>query len=495
VFRYLQVTKFNKDLTIMGTIRTIAKNSLFYFIGQVGSCILSFFFFMQAARYLGAGDFGILSFALALAAIFGAFSDLGLRQIATREVARDKSLAAKYLANVAGIKIILVVIVSAGLVILVNILNYPQKTRYVVYLIGLSIVFNAFIQMFYAIFQANEKMEFESVGNILRNSLLLVSALLVITTHSSVLALALLYPAVDLLILVYAAGIYLWKFGKLRIEVDISFLKPTLKHALPFGLTTIFGMIYHWIGTVMLSTMKGDVVVGWYSAAYRIVFVLLLMPVAFDMAVFPVMSRLYVSSHDSLKLMCEKGFKYMTFISIPIGIGGTLLADRIILLVFGSEYSNSVIALKILIWSAVLIFMGVPFSTVLNSTNRQLVLAKVVGVSVILNVFLNLVLIPKYGLFGASISSVVSIFLLSVLVIGVVGYRLGYRVSLLEILKSILKAVISGVIMGLFILCFNRVNLFLLLVLSVSFYFLSLYFIGGFDRLDLAVVKGLTARR
>lgn len=478
----------------MGTVRTIAKNSLFYFTGQVASCILSFFFFMQAARYFGAGNFGILSFALALAAIFGAFNDLGLRQITTREVAKDKSLAGKYLANITGMKIILTMVVSTGLVVTVNLLNYPQTTRYVVYFIGISIVFTAFIQMFYGLFQAHEKMEFESLGIVLRNSLLVVSATLVITMQASVLKLAMLYPVVDLLILIYAAGIYLWKFGKLRIEIDTSFLKQTLRHALPFGLTAIFGMTNHWLSTVMLSMMKGDVVVGWYSAAYRIVFVLLLIPVAFDAAVFPVMSRLFVSSHDSLKIMCEKGFKYLTFLGIPVGIGGTLLADKIILLIFGPDYSNSATAFKILIWAAVFIFMGTPFSSMLNSTNKQMTLAKLVGLASFCNVMGNLLLVPNFGYIGASISMVLSMFVIFAGTV-IATSKTGCKIHILSIAGPVVTAFGSGLAMGLAIICFQNLSIFLLVFVAPIIYFAVIFATKGFDRADFNLFKKLAFRQ
>ena len=91
-------------------------------ISQIASYILGFFFIMYTARYLGAAGFGInpflkrkrlrkmlrsLSFALAFTGIFGVFSDLGLSTLVVREVARDKSLAKKYLGNIAVMGLIL----------------------------------------------------------------------------------------------------------------------------------------------------------------------------------------------------------------------------------------------------------------------------------------------------------------------------------------------------------------------------------------------------
>jgi O-antigen/teichoic acid export membrane protein len=81
----------------MNTIQRIAKNTGVLLFSQIASYILGFFFVIYTTRYLGADGFGILSFALAFTGIIGVFSDLGLRQLTVREVARDKSLASKYL--------------------------------------------------------------------------------------------------------------------------------------------------------------------------------------------------------------------------------------------------------------------------------------------------------------------------------------------------------------------------------------------------------------
>jgi O-antigen/teichoic acid export membrane protein len=92
----------------MNTVQRIAKNTGVLLASQIASYILGLFFIMYTARYLGAEGLGILSFALAFTGIFGVFADLGLSTLTIREVARDKSLAGKYLGNVAVMKVILV---------------------------------------------------------------------------------------------------------------------------------------------------------------------------------------------------------------------------------------------------------------------------------------------------------------------------------------------------------------------------------------------------
>ena len=141
-------------------------------VAQVVSYLLAFLYTMYTARYLGPASFGILSFALAFIGIFAVFGDLGLSPLTVREVARDKSLTSMYLVNVSLMKIILVTITFGLIALTINLMAYPQETIKVVYLLGLSVISQAFTQMFYSIFQAYERMEFQGIGQMLNAALI-----------------------------------------------------------------------------------------------------------------------------------------------------------------------------------------------------------------------------------------------------------------------------------------------------------------------------------
>jgi len=478
----------------MNTIQRIAKNTAVLLVANIISKVLGFFYVMYSARYLGAEGFGILSFALAFTGIFGVLTDLGLGPLTVREVARDKSLAKKYLNNISVMKTILVIITFALIVIVINLLGYPEQTIKVVYLISLSVVFNSFTRMFYSIFRAFEKMEYQSLGQILNSVLMLVGALFAISQSFSVIGFASLYFMISVAVLVYSFVVTIWKFAKPKLEVDWSFWKPTIKEALPFGLTGISGMLYTYTDTIMLSLMKGDEVVGWYNAAYRLMLVLIFIPGVINMAIFPSMSRFYISSKNYLKLMYEKYFKFMFMIGIPIGIGTTLLADRIILLIFGIGYTQSIIALQVLIWTMVLTFTGAAFVKLFESINRQIVITKMSGICVIVNIALNLFLIPKFSYVGASVATVLT----EVILVGsifIFAYKFGYGIQGKKIMKSILKVMFSSLIMGTFIWYFKSLNLFILIILAILFYLIMIYIIKGINYEDVQMFKRIIKPR
>ena len=469
----------------MTTIQRIAKNTGVMFSAQIMSSIIGFFFIMYTARYLGADGFGILSFALAFTGIFGVFADIGLHPVTVREVARDKSLAGKYLGNIGVIKIILVIITFGLIALTINLLGYPRQTIKVVYLIALSVMFISFTGMFNSIFQAFEKMEYVSVGRILNSIFLLSGALFAINQGFSVVGFASLYFFVSAIVFGYSTLVCVWKFVLPKVEVDWKFWKPTLKEAYPFLLASIFSIIAFKIDIIMLSMMKGDVVVGWYSAAYKLIEVSMFIPAAFVGSIYPVLSNFHISSQESLKLTYQKSFKYLSIVGLPIAVGTTILADKIILIIYQSEFAQSIIALQILIWVIPIIFLTYLFGTMLSSINKQIISMKIIFIATIANIGLNLLLIPRYSYVGASMATVITELIPLILCF----YFISKFIYKIQIHKVFAKPIIASITMGSFILFFNNMNLFLLICISTILYFGILILLRTFSKEEFNLFK------
>ncbi len=330
-------------------------------------------------------------------------------------------------------------------------------------------------------------MEYQSLGQILQGLLMFAGVFIIIEYGFGVLGFAFVYFLSSFIILLYIFIVYIWKFSS-RMEIELDFWKPTLKEALPFGLTGISGMIYTYIDSVMLSLIHGNEVVGWYNAGYRLILVLLFIPAVINLSIFPKMSQYHISSKNSLMLINEKYFKLMLLIALPLGIGVTLLSNRIILLIFGADYLNSVIVLQIIIWTAVFTFAGAAFVKLFESINKQMIITKISAICVIVNIFLNLLLIPKYSYVGASISTTITEIILVGSIFAVTP-KIGYGINYKKTLKIILKVLIASLIMGIFIWYFQSLNLLILVCLAILLYLIILCLIKGIDNDDIALIK------
>lgn len=473
----------------MNVAQRILKNIGILSVSQIISNILILFYTIYIARYLGAEGFGILSFAIAMVGIFNILTDLGISTLTVRDVARNKSLGPKYLGNGLFIKVILAV-ASFGLIALTtNLLNNPPETVTVVYFIALSTIFGSISSFIFSIFQAHEKMEFQGIGQIL-NSVLMFSGVIIAIAYSlDVIGFSFVYFITGLASLIFALLIYVWKFSLPPIEIDRVFLRKLLKNAIPFGITGIFVTIYYWIDSVMLSIMVGNEVVGWYNASYKFIYLFLSLQSLFIISIFPVLSRFYKTSKGSLKFAFERSFKYMLIISIPIAVFVTITADKIILLIYGPGFIPSIIALQILIWTVVFMFINNVSGNFLGSIDQQITVSKVAAIGAIVNIILNILLIPKFSYVGSSYATVFTeLMILPILVYVVHNY---HYTNVSPLVKDLPKILLSSLIMSIFIIYFNYLNLFILIIASAIIYLGAIFITRTLDKEDIILIKSI----
>jgi O-antigen/teichoic acid export membrane protein len=470
----------------MNAVRTLAKNTTVLLVANIISYLLGFFTTLYTARYLGVEGFGVLSLALSITGIFAVFTDFGLSPLTTREVSRNKLLARKYIGNVIIIKILLAILTFALAILVVYILGYPQSVKTIVYLITLSIIFGSLTGIFNSIFQAFQKMEYISF-NIILNSILMITGILTVIHYGlGIIALASVYFVSSGLILILIFIIYSWKFFLPKIDIDLNFWKPTLKEASFFGLSSIFVVIYFYIDSVMLSIMIGNSAVGIYNAASKLIFVLLFIPGVFLTSIFPLMSQHFESSKNLLKMEYEKSVKYLFAIAVFIFVYGFIFADKIILIIYGTEYGASILALQMLIFVVPIIFVTSLFGNILGAINKQRIITIVAGMIALFNIIVNLILIPKYSYLGASIATVLTEGLGFILMyIYISKYFLKISVT-----QNILKTVICGILTILVIYYLKiNINWILAAILGVFIYLLILYLLKIITKEDLEILK------
>ncbi len=475
----------------MTTVKSLARNSLFLFSGQIITLVFGFFYFVYMARYLGAKDLGVLSFSLSFTLIIGLLGELSSSSLMTREISRNQSLAPKYLGSILLLKVLLSIVIFGIVSIVINILGYPEQTINVVYIITLSNVFTSLTQIFNSIFQAFERFEYQSIGLILNSSLMFIGILFSIWQNFNLIYFAFIYLIVNIITFLYSLVICLWKFSVPSLKIDWTFWKQLILESIPFWLSSVFILIYFKIDMVMLSMMKGDTVVGWYAASYRLIDALSFIPSVFMSIMYPAFSKFHVSSRDSLEFAFKKSFKLLIIIAIPIGIGTTILAERIIVLIYGIQYTPSIFALQILIWASVLSFINCTPANYLVSTDKQRNLMIFTCLGAILNIILNFVLIPFFSYKGAAIATVFTELIVGLLIV----YSI-YKIQNLLILSFdiILKSLISGSFMGVFLIIFQNYALIPLIVFAAVLYFISLYFVSGFEKEDIELFNQVLGR-
>jgi len=466
-------------------------------LAQVLSSVVAFFYMIYAARYLGPVDFGILSFAIAFTTIFAVFADFGLHAFMIRGIARERLVTDRYLFNASFIKIIMAIITFGLIAATINMLGYRGESIIAVYFLGISVVLNSFMLMYMAVYQAHEKLEYIGINQALNAILIFAGVILAIKLNMSITGFAFIYLVVSLVCLIYNIFIIRIQFSFSSIyhfagfiKFDRSLLKFMIRESIPFGFIALFACAYTWIDSVLLSTMGSEEALGWYGAAYRLVISLLFIPSALVGAVYPIMSRQHEAAISSLKITFEKSFKYLMIIALPICIGTTLLADRLIPLFYGSEFMPSASSIKILIWTIPFAFANVILGTLLYAINKQSIVTKIYFVALTTNIILNIVFIPAFSYLGVSIVKVTTECLIFVLMI-IVSYGTGYIIHIKPGLKVAAKELLAVIAMGIFIWYFDKMNLALLIIIAAAIYFAVIYILRIMDDTDIVLIKDL----
>ncbi|KKT75456.1 MAG: lipopolysaccharide O-side chain biosynthesis protein [Candidatus Peregrinibacteria bacterium GW2011_GWA2_44_7] len=432
----------------MGAARRIYKNTLYLGVAEIVSKVLQFVIMLYAARILDKEYFGRFSFALSLSLIAIVLADLGINTLLVREISRNRNLASKYFFNAFSIKVLLSFVTYFIIMVILNILDYPNDTRRIVYIIWLFTILSTFTELFYSIFRAFEMMIYDAFLKILRMIMLTFASLYVLFKGYGVFVFSYMFAFVEIIIVLVALVIALKSFIKLKVVLDYSFAKAILKKALPFGFAFVFGSIYFFIGSVMLSKIKGDAEVAVYSVAYNLILAILFIPTVYTNAIYPVLSRYYKESKSGLRVLYEKSFKYLYIIGLPISIGLYLLAGRIIFFFYGEIYADSIIALQIISWYLFIKFINFLFGTVLSSINREV--------------------------------------FLFVIYYWYVSKNLYFYNFLVILIKPIM-----GVIVMAFFIKFLNFGLILTILFSALVYSISLFTLKAFDKEDYKIIKKL----
>ncbi len=467
----------------------LAKNTLIYTGALSMQKVMSFLYFIVVARAIGVDGTGKYSFALSFTSIFAMFLDFGLTQVIIREGARNEEHSKRYLANIIAFKLLASIIIWSVIALAVNLLNYPLITRQLVYLSALVMVLDSFSLTFYGLLRGHRNLQYESLGVILNQVMVIIVGVTAVVFHLSILFFIVAY----LIGSIFNLSFSLFTLNrKLKLTPWPQFNRATLielfKLSLPFAIAGIFVRIYSAMDIVLLSKLADDSAIGWYSAAYKVAFALQFIGVGSLAGIYPAFSAYYVESKTKLAESFVKILKYLTLVSLPLAVGVIAMADKVIVPIFGHQYAGSVPALQVLILCLPFSFICFPLGAMLNASNKQHWNMWSLGLTALINLILNLALIPEFSYIGSAWASLISYIFLFASGVYLVNKILPYPKKTL--LWNFIKIGAAAIIMGL-VADFLKFELHFLLVIPIAalVYLILIYVFGVFRQADWEEAK------
>ena len=408
------------------------KNTSWLFAEKILRLLISFLVTVLVIRYLGPQEFGLLSYAISFYGLFAVLSILGLETITIRELVRNPAARD----NLLGTVFILRVIGGSGTLVLIAITllisNEDYFTSLLILIISTSVIFQSFNVVDYY-FRAEVKAKYSVYVQL--SSVLITSAIKIVLIiveapliyFAVVFSVEFVIAAFGFVIVYRSVGLKL-SFGGFQKSIAFQLLKDSW----PLILTGVVVSIYMKVDQVMIKNMLNAEQVGYYAAAVRLSEAWYFIPIALTNSLFPAIVNAKQISEEFYKNRMQKLYDILAWMALAIAVPVSIFSNEIINIIFGTEFQSGAPVLAIYIWAGVAVFLGVASTQYLINENYTKLSFSRTFIGMILNVVLNFILIPIYGIVGAAIATLVSY---TIATISIIFFKKTYH-QVLMMLKS-----------------------------------------------------------
>lgn len=408
----------SKLVSLLGHVGVIKylSNTSWLFGEKILRMTVGLYVGIWVARYLGPEQFGLFSYAQSLVALFVAFSILGLDSIVVKALVNDEYQHAKLLGTSFALKLLGSFFIILLLAIITYFQNEDSATKVIIFIIASATVFQSFnvIDFYFQSLVLSKFVVYSNALSLFFSSLIKITLILneapviafayVVAFESSILACGYVY-------FYYKKSdfsIFSWEFDR---QVAIYLMK----NGWPLILSILAVSLYMKIDQVMIKEMLGSYDVGLYSAALRLSEACYFIPMVISSSLFPAIINAKKKSENLYYSRLQNLFDLMALIAIFIAVPMSFMSEWLILKLYGEEFQPASGVLMLHIWSSVFVFFGVASSKwfVIEGLQKYSFYRTAVGAAI--NIILNFILIPKYSIYGAAFSTLISQFLASYL--------------------------------------------------------------------------------
>lgn len=385
--------------------RLLAKNATALGVSSILAKSISAVVGIWVTRYLGPGPYGDYSAAYAYVGTFILFSELGISQLMVQEGSKDPGVLPRYFGNTLFVKSLLCVLCYIAMLIFMFPAGYNETVKTMIVFVGIAVCFNAIDQSFYNYYQAVQKIYVSAAFQFLTTVLIALFTVVVLVAGLGVVSITFthLFSYVIITILLYFA---LRK--DIKPKVDFPSMSGMVRGGLPFGVHRIFYYLFTQFSILMLSLTVTNVELGIFSAAYKLILILIFIPSLMTSALYPILYQLGDTDRSQHQGVIEKIFKVLAAVGIA---GSTLifvLADPLLTWLYDGKFNESIPIMMIVAWFLALECMSFSLGDVLTTTGRQMQRTIVQGVSLVLLALLIFVLNPILGIYGAAYGVIIA---------------------------------------------------------------------------------------
>lgn len=453
---------------------SIRKNYLYNASYQVLTILIPLITTPYISRVLGAEGVGVYSYAYSVAQYFTLFIMLGLNNYGNRSIASvkdDSKELSKTFWNIYAMQFVLGILVTISYFMYSYFIAYNKSAALIMGIFVVSACFD--INWF---FFGMEKFRL----TVLRNTIIKISTTLSIFIFVKDKEDVYIYCLI-LVLGILISQLVLWVYIKQFVDFTLPRWENIRQHIKPnllLFLTVIAVSLYKIMDKIMLGIMTDTREVGLFESSERIISIPISFITSLGTVMLPRMTNMIANKNKGLYSLLYKSVILAVFLSSSMGFGIMGVSKVFVPLFYGEGYDRCVQLFLVLLPSCLFLAFGNVIRTqylLPNKMDKIYIISAFLGA--IVNIIMNIILIPEYGALGAGIGTLFA----EAMVCIYQAHSVKKKIPVLQYCISSLPLLISGIIM--FLILFNTelalanpiIELFLLIVLGILIYFLVLF--------------------
>jgi O-antigen/teichoic acid export membrane protein len=385
--------------TQTGDLRRVLRNSSRLIIARIVTKVATTGLTILIARTQGDENFGVYSTLFSFIALFSILEEFGLTVPMIRRLAKRESSPGVVLGRVLALKMPLGAVAYVLLILASYLFHLSLELAFI---FGASMFFEMLAVSVTRSFEGFERMEYVAFLTIVERSVLCSLGIAILLLGGGLSLLGGAYVFTNLLVLIIGTRLFRRQYGRIELHIDKQEGRRLLREAAPFFVSGFFAVLYNRTDIYFLSMYRSLAEVGWYNAAYRIIDAQMFIPVSIVSSVFPVLARYYGKQPHMFYRLHSRSFYLLLILGLSITVATYVAASFIILTLYAEKYAQAIVILQILSLMLCFYFVNFLLGNALIAAGREKLSTATLILGTGLNVSLNVLFIPRYGVQGAA---------------------------------------------------------------------------------------------
>jgi O-antigen/teichoic acid export membrane protein len=369
-------------------------------VARIANLALGVVVTLVLVRALGNHAFGVWSTLFAITQITSSFGELGLTQIAISRAASEPESEPDWLGSLLTLRLLLAVPIALASIVVVFVTVSSQDGRIAGTLLSLVLLVGA-AGALGAVFQLRVRNHI-SMAILTANSIIWGAGVVIVALmHGGIVAFAAVFLGTSVFTTAVTA-VLAARSAVVRIHGTRRLWRPMMRVGLGLGVAGIFVTLYVKLDQILVFDIAGSRQAGLYAADYRLLDQIQFIPMSVMTTLFPLIAAAYPAHRDRVRNLLQMTAEYLTMASLPILAFTIVAAHPILTFLFGQQFGAAAAALPILAGAFVSISFGYLVGNMVVILELQHLFLRYAAIGLVINVGLNLVLIPRYGFIAAA---------------------------------------------------------------------------------------------